>query len=205
MNARLEPTSILGIVLVGFCCWLSLPQEPSGATKKELESRISLLESRLANVERVVFANAQLGQTDAKRRLADAERRLRGSRRLYSQGFINASQIRFDQLAVDRAKRELEMAVDSSNLRRKTSELEIANAKFELQQAERDLRVSETLSQRELIFKDDLERARSNVNDAQIRLELFQQKLKAATQLEAMRSPADKKSQTDPQSDSKDK
>lgn len=100
---------------------------------QKLEERVAWLESQMGHL---CAEDAALARINAEHELTIAEERLEQSERLAAHGYISSSQLQADRLAVEIARRELQLAnVDSQN-EREVAHLAVLNAEASLRQAE---------------------------------------------------------------------
>ena len=156
-------------------------------TKEEkLQQRIKKLEQRLALIERVLFSTSKLDTTRAERELAEAKLKLKNSQSLHARGYVSQLQLEYDQVEVDRAQRELELATSTINLKQKASELDVLEAEYQLKVARDRLDTRTSLSRKGYVTREQVVQCQKAVEVAEQKLQHAKEKLKVATQLDAL-------------------
>ncbi len=185
------------------------PQSPAGAAQEtpaeskteaapkvdntDLMARVIHLETRIEALERIVFATSQLTVYESQRRLKEAEQMLRDRRELFLKGLLAESAWRQDQLQVEILKRELSMAQAASIQKENVFEIEVLQARQRLSDAKLQFERSQTLVNRGFATQTQLERDSRLVTLSQQQLNLAEQKLNAARDLESIKgsNPSD--------------
>lgn len=158
----------------------------TGATRtqnNELEARVDTLEKRVKKLESILFATTRLSAYEAKRELERAKEVLRDSEGLFSRGFIAAARIDQDRFRVREAQRQLDLAIARSDQQLIVSDIEVLQAKRELQMAADTLDHTQRLFNRSYVSQRQLEIAKKEVEQFQKRLDLAESKAKAARDL----------------------
>ncbi len=99
---------------------------------QQLEQRVAWLENQMGQL---CAEDAALAKINAEHKLTIAEERLEQSERLAAHGYISNSQLQTDRLAVEIARRELQLATADSENERETQQLAVMNAEAALQTA----------------------------------------------------------------------
>lgn len=170
-------TTVIAVIVVASAGAMKIQQQ--GA----LERRVELLESRVQKLESILFTAAQLSVYEAKQELATATERFENSRKLHLKGFITASQLQQDRFLVDQARRQFELAQTHDNQQSIIGEIDILEAKRNLQLAEDELEHSKRLFDRGFVSGRQVEAAKSATIQLRKRLELAESKAKAAKEL----------------------
>ncbi len=152
----------------------------------ELSRRVELLESRVEKLESILFATASLSVEEAKRQLAAAKQALRDTERLHMQGFISELALQQDTFRVEQARRELDLATAESNQSIIVGEIDLLESRRRLDVAQATLRQTELLYDRGYVSGIELDRAKEAVIQLQKRLELAENKAKAAKELQEL-------------------
>ncbi len=147
------------------------------------DPRINELERRVARLENLLFNAVRLAEFDAERRLADAQTRLDNSERLFLQGFITDAQVAQDRFVFDRAIRELQLAQSNYSGRQIACEIEVMQAKRNLELAQQQLEFSERLNLRGYSSLDRIQSEQRRVDTLTLELDQAQAKLRAVNEL----------------------
>ncbi|MDA7979407.1 MAG: hypothetical protein MPJ50_11645 [Pirellulales bacterium] len=148
-----------------------LPDVSDRVTK--LEQRVTWLEEQLG---RLCVEDAALAQINAEHKLSIAEDRLAQSERLAAQGYISDVQLQADQLAVEIARRELQLTKSQSQSDREAARLAVLNAEAALSQAL--LRYDHTQRLQTKGYVSEVEAARDKADVARAEKVLAAAKLK---------------------------
>lgn len=169
------------------------PAEPAGASdsdsnksKSELTERVKRLEERLDVLEGLLFSGAKLEETRAQRALDDSLTRLENSRSLFVRGLISEALFQIDEAAVERAKRELELAKTQFKQRQMVSKLELVEAKEALRLAIERRDYQRLLASRGFATRSEVQRAEQQADEAEKVFDQAKRKLEAAEKLESI-------------------
>jgi multidrug resistance efflux pump len=158
----------------------------------ELKPRLEKLETRVTELEKILFMTSSMSLFEAERRLDDARWNLRESKQLLMQGMITQHQFQLEQLSVRQLERELEFAKSPAGQQIAISELEIIAAERRLAQAQYQLHGTEQIAGRGYGSNKQVERDREFVDIATRNLEAAKAKLEATRRLQAIERPNDK-------------
>lgn len=152
------------------------------------DGRVEKLEQRVDRLEEILFNTVRLTVFDAERKLAEAEQRLENSQSLFIKGFITDQQLQQDRYRVERAKQELKLAKSERGGRKISMEIEVMEAKRNLEVASQRLEFTERLAKRGFSSLTDVQNQRERVTLMQKELELANQRLKAVEELSESRN-----------------
>lgn len=169
-------TVVAAIVVVG-----------SGAVKLQendaLTRRVELLEQRVQKLESVLFATSQLSLMEAQKNVDAAQHRYEQSRKLHIKGFITANQLEADRFQVHQAERLLQLAKAENGQQRIVNQIDISEAKRELEFAKQNLAYTQRLFDRGYTSEFQVQSAEQTLINAEKKLELAETKAKAAAEL----------------------
>ena len=170
--------------IVGLVVIAAIVVVGSGAMKiqenDQLTRRVELLEQRVQKLESILFATSQLSLIEAEQRLETANHRLEQSRKLHIKGFITAAQLDADRFQVQQAERLLQLAKSENGQQRIVNQIDISEAKRELEYAKQNLDYSQRMFDRGFINEFQLQTAEQEVVNSQKKLELAEAKANAA-------------------------
>ncbi len=144
----------------------------------KLEERVAWLENQ---VGQLCAEDATLAKINAEHKLAIAEERLSQSERLAVHGYISNAQLQADRLAVEIAKRELQLASDSQKTDAEAAHLAVLNAEAALSQAQLRLDHSERLLGKGYVSSAEVAQDRAGVDRAKKVLDAAKLKLQMLT------------------------
>ena len=170
--------------------WVHDFQEDQAAAKAktELADRIDLLEKRTELLEQILFSSVKLETTRAQRALEDRKAQLRNSKKLFAKGLVTRFQLEQEQLRVNTAQRELQLASSTTNQRQLVCELELLEAQRQLKVANEELTYQRTLARRGFASQLEVEGVERWVDEATQVLNQAKVKLEAAKKFEALQS-----------------
>ncbi len=164
----------------------------------DLSARVEHLESRVALLEKILFATSTLSVFEAERRLKDAELQLKERRDLFLKGRLADSVWRQDQLQVDILKRELAIAHTAYAQKSNLMEIEVLQAKQNLANAESRLTRSQNLANRGYATLTQVQQDQRLVELQRLQLETAQLKLKAAEEMESLENKTQNEEKSSP-------
>ncbi len=177
-------------LIAGFCCFGNASQDeakPVAQEQDSLESQVAKLEQRVDLLERIVFSSAKLSTMEAQRQLTEATARLKDSKQLHLRGIITDVQLQQDRFRFDEAKKALELAKSEIRQNELVGELELLEARRNLQFAKEQLLYSQTLANRGYATRTEVEANQRRVDIATQTYENAKTKLEAAQELEAIK------------------
>ena len=163
-------------------------QVPEKADSKQdrmasIEERLERLESRLTRIERVLFATVKYSEAAAKKELKQAKATVEYSERLHAKGLISALQLTLDRTNLRRAEILAQMCSENVDERKIAATLDLFDARFELQRMKLELDRTEALFERSLIARRHLESDLQAVKNAEKKVAVAKEKLKALAAL----------------------
>ena len=174
--------AVMLVLLVG--CVSSVDDTTVAAQEVDLAQRLEQLEKRTELLETLLFSSVKLETKRAQRALEERQAILKHSKVLFAKGFINEIQLQQDQYRVEEAQLELELAVNPYNQRQQVCELNVIEAKRNLQNAEDQLAYQTLLAQKGYVTQTQLATMARSVNEATVALEFANSKLDAARKLD---------------------
>ncbi|MGI9518857.1 MAG: hypothetical protein ACR2NP_17515 [Pirellulaceae bacterium] len=165
------------VVLTSVSASTCLAQE--SAKEQDLAERVATLENRVAHLERLLFTTTQLSEYEARRRLAEAKIRKRESERLHLRGHLSIAQVEYDRFVVQRAERELDMALAREGQFRIAAEIDVLQAEYDVRLARQQLRFNEEKLGRGFVTADQVAHNERQVTEAERLLAAAQEKLAA--------------------------
>jgi len=145
----------------------------------ENDEKVKALEERVAHLERLIFATAQLSTYEAERRLEAARTQLGQTRRLFVKGVARQAEVNLDRYLVDRAERELDLAKATDGQFRISAEIDCLRAEFELENARQRLQFSQEQLNRGFVDQSVILRQQVFIDNAAKNLNLARQRLQA--------------------------
>lgn len=176
---------LVTVILLSSVAFKSAEKPQLNRSDDELNQRVADLESRVNQLENVLFATSKLEDSQAQRRLDRANQLLKEKRKLYVRGFITQLQVTNAELEVQQAKRELELAKLESNTRCKVAEIEVVEAKRNLEFASQQLDHQRLLAQRGYASQQEIKSAEDALSAAEKKLVIANTKLEAARKLDS--------------------
>lgn len=173
------------------------------ARELELEKRVLALETRLGELESLLFSASQLTIYNAERQLEDKTERLEQSERLYLKGLLQKSRFDFDRFLVSRAQLELALATATDGHYQIVCEIDVLQAQFNLDVAQQSVEYNRRSLLKGYTSRDKMQRLENVVVEAKKTLQIAQQKLDAIKAAQAQ-TPSQEKPTTgkaDQQSD----
>lgn len=152
-----------------------------------LEKRVDFLETRVQKLESILFATAQLSALEAQQELDQAKRRLEQSKRLHLRGFLTAAQLDSDRFQVQQAERQLDLAKAERGQRQIVNQIDLLEAKRDLQVAQDNLTHTQLLFDRGYVSDQQVQAAKDDLLRFQKHLDLAESKAKAALELLELR------------------
>ncbi len=159
----------------------------SGALKTQdddlLVKRVNLLEQRVQKLESILFATSQLSVIEAKQEFDQAKLRLDQSRKLHLRGFLTAAQLESDRFLVQQAERQLDLAKAEGGQREIINQIDMLEAKRNLQVAEENLAHTQQLFDRGYVSERQVQAAEDDLLRFKKQLDLAESKARAAIEL----------------------
>lgn len=160
----------------------SAPQDPPAPATlqdrvEQLEKRVAWLESQMGQL---CAEDANLARINAEHQLAIIEERFKQTERLAAHGFVSAEQLQADRLALEIARRDVQLAGARTQNQEEAAHLEVLNAEAVLRQAELRHDHSQRLLAKGYVSQAqaaadaaDVERARKVLEAARHKLEML--------------------------------
>ena len=172
------------VVVLSATVFLRVTQSTSNqSSEDDLSERVSDLESRVAQLENILFATSKLQESQAVRRVEQARQKLTEQKKLYAKGFITQLQVTNAELELQQAKRELELAKLESNTRCKVAQIEVVEAKRDFEFAKENLQHQQLLASRGFASRQEVKFAEDRLSEAEKQLVIANTKLVAAEKL----------------------
>ena len=160
--------------------------EEDGTGIAALKTRVGALEQRVDQLESLIFSSVKLDVAQAERHLEDAHARFKDSRELFNRGLLNSARYNNDKFLYEQAVQELKLAKASTNQRQLANKLDQLHASQRVSEAKHNLKFTRNLFHKGYASRDQVDRARQDVELSERELELVISKLKAAESLQAV-------------------
>lgn len=160
--------------------------KPDDEPMMTIDSRVERLEKHVSILEGILFASVKLETKRAERQLAQRREHLKNSRELFARGMITRIELRYDRGRVEEAQLELDLAIGGSNQRRLVCELELADARRNLEFAKDQLNYRRNMAQRGFASAEEVAALAESVEVAREGLEFAKSKLEAVEELDSI-------------------